>query len=99
MADATAAMAAGWDAVVSSRHDAVRIVGSPSIESDAAVARFLSDFLQAEHPGTAWRIRERGKHGSRGEAAAGEVDGASTGGVDDKPAATLEGERVEPEPE
>lgn len=40
----------------------VHIAGTPSVESDAAVARFLERFLAIERPGTSWQARpaERG---------------------------------------
>lgn len=34
----------------------IEIVGSPTAESDAAVARFLERFLAAERPGTTWIV-------------------------------------------
>lgn len=32
----------------------VTVAGRPSVESDAAVARFLERFLAAEQPGMSW---------------------------------------------
>ena len=43
----------------------VRIVGKPDAESDAAVSRFLEGFLEREHLGTAWSVRERPRAGDR----------------------------------
>lgn len=34
----------------------VEIVGTPTAESDAAVARYLERFLAAERPGRIWTI-------------------------------------------
>jgi hypothetical protein len=36
----------------------VTIVGTPSWDSDAAVARWLREQLEREHPGTSWTVRE-----------------------------------------
>lgn len=53
--------------------------------SDPTVARFFEKWLQREHPGTAWRVRERLQGGRRGEAAPGKVGGSGASGVDDDP--------------
>jgi hypothetical protein len=34
----------------------IAIVGAPSSESDAAIARFLERFLAAERSGTTWNV-------------------------------------------
>lgn len=40
----------------SRRRIPVHIEGTPSAESEAAVARFLARFLEREHPGTTWTV-------------------------------------------
>ena len=60
-----------------------RIVGNPSAESDAAVARYLERFLSREDPRFAWRVGEPDKDSRLLEAAAGQVVGAGAGGVED----------------
>jgi hypothetical protein len=62
----------------------IRIVGTPSAESDVAVARFFERFLQRENPGTVWRSRERLQDGSALEATAREVSDITTRGIDDE---------------
>ena len=34
----------------------LKIVAGPTAESDAAVARYLTSFLEGEQPGTSWQI-------------------------------------------
>ena len=51
-----------------------RIVGKPSAESDAAIARKLERFLQGEAPGTTWHLREGREARGATVATAGEVD-------------------------
>lgn len=52
----------------------VRVVGTPSAESDVAVACFLERFLEREHPGTVWSVREALEDGRSLEATAGKLD-------------------------
>ena len=59
-----------------------RIVGKPSAESDAAVARFLERWLERDLPGTAWSVREGTERLSRPVPAPRELD-IGTGGPDD----------------
>jgi hypothetical protein len=61
----------------------VQIVGKPNSKSDADIARFLKRFLEGEHPGTSWRVRERPQDGSPLEPAAGKLD-VGAGRPDDK---------------
>ncbi len=37
----------------------VRVVGSPTGDSDAAVAAFFTRLLERQHPGATWSLRER----------------------------------------
>lgn len=61
----------------------VIVVGAPSAESDRAVARFMERYLEGEHPGTAWRVRERAEPRVASPAAPGEAERGAAGGVDD----------------
>lgn len=60
-----------------------RMAGTPSAASDTAVARWFEQWLQREHPGTAWRVGEGLQDRGGLEATTGEIDGAGPGGVDD----------------
>ena len=60
------------------------IVGTPSAESDAAIARAFLDHLEAKHDGTTWRVRERPQTGVAIEPTSAEVQGSVTGAVDDE---------------
>ena len=62
----------------------VRVVGKPNAESDVAVARFLAQFLEREHPGTAWSVREGLEDGRPLEATGGKVPDIGARGVDDE---------------
>lgn len=61
----------------------VHVAGTPDAASDRAVAQWFERWLEREHPGTAWRVREPGEHGRGLEPPAGEIGGARPGRVDD----------------
>lgn len=63
-------------------HD-VRVIGTPSAASDAAVARWFERWLERQHPGTVWRVRERLEDRRSLEPAPGKVGGSTASGVDD----------------
>ena len=77
----------------------VIVVGAPSPESDTAIARFFARFLEREHPGTAWRVRERGQLGVATEPATGKTGRGGAAGEDGDGLVPAKGEAVEAEPE
>lgn len=69
----------------------VVVVGAASADSDRQVARIFRRFLEAENPGTIWRVREGHESGCLCEPAAREIVRPRACWVGDDAAVAAEG--------
>src|SRR5262249_6904289 len=70
-------------------------VGTSTPQAEAAVAALVVRYLERKHPGTHWRLRERGQGGGDGESATGETGRSEPARVEDERPVAREAENVE----